>query len=212
MGTCETTTVASKGSSTMIPEVIKKKSIYEKYYFGEIIWKGNFGTVTLCSNQADPTFKVAIKSMKKQRLWMSLKGILEEVRLLRSLDHPNIIKYYEMDEDREYIYLVMEYCSGGELFERIKEKESLCESEAATFIYKILRALWHCHKVGIAHRDIKPENILFIRKEAESAIKIIDFGLARSFSENNATFSTVVGGAYYLAPECLVGHILLLVI
>ena len=204
MGTCCTSSVASKKVSSIIP-IMKKKTVFEKYTFGEIIGNGNFGTVTLCTSKADPSFKIAMKSMKKIRLGDSIQRILDEVRILKSLDHPNIIKYYEMLEDEEYIYLAMEYCSGGELFDRIKEKEVFNETEAASITLKLLNALHYCHNKGIAHRDIKPENILYDSKEPNSDIKIIDFGLAKSSSSSTGTFSTVVGSALYLAPEMLDG-------
>ncbi len=90
--------------------------------------------------------------------------IKEEVLVLRTLDHPNIIKYFETYENDRYLYIVMEYCSGGELFEMItkKTKEDGCftEIEASEIMENLFRAISHCHAHKIAHRDIKPENIM----------------------------------------------------
>lgn len=129
----------------------------------------------------DPNFKVAIKVLNKERLKENILAIKEEVRILTRLDHPNIVKYYETYDDTKYMYLVMEYCSGGELFDRIaKQKDQVFnESEAATIMKKLLRAINHCHASGVVHRDIKPENIMYGR---DNEIKLIDFGLSKSVS------------------------------
>jgi calcium-dependent protein kinase len=97
---------------------------------------------------------------------------------LNTLDHPNIVKYYETYEDVKYLYLVMEYCNGGELFDKITSKKTgvFSEIEARSLMKKLLMALNHCHMSGIAHRDIKPENIMI---GVDDEIKLIDFGLAR---------------------------------
>lgn len=100
----------------------------------------------------------------------------QEVSILQSLDHPNIVKYYETYEDDKFIYLVMELCPGGELFEKLSSNQTMNENLAATAIEKILRALIHCHKQNIVHRDIKPENIMY---DKVGEVKLIDFGLAK---------------------------------
>jgi serine/threonine protein kinase len=87
------------------------------------------------------------------------------------------VKYYETYDDVKYIYLVMELCSGGELFERISDtKKPFSEKEAATVVSKLLKAIIHCHTMNISHRDIKPENIMY---GADGEVKLIDFGLAK---------------------------------
>ena len=102
------------------------------------------------------------------------------MRILQTLDHPNIIRYYETYESDKFMYLVMEYCPGGELFDVITKKAQseggFNESEAAHIMECLLKAIAHCHASKIAHRDIKPENVM-IGKEGE--IKLIDFGLSR---------------------------------
>jgi len=80
---------------------------------------GSFGKVFLSESIADPTFKVAIKVLNKEKLGNSIQDIKDEVKILVKLDHPNIVKYYETYDDNKYMYLVMEYCSGGELFDKI---------------------------------------------------------------------------------------------
>ena len=85
----------------------------------KILGAGSFGKVFLSENISDPNFKVAIKVLNKAKLKDNLAAIKEEVRILTKLDHPNIVKYYETYDDIKYMYLVMEYCSGGELFDKI---------------------------------------------------------------------------------------------
>ena len=100
------------------------------------------------------------------------------------LDHPNIVKYFETYDDTKYIYLVMEYCPGGELFDKIaSQKDQLFnESEACVIMEELFRAINHCHANGIVHRDIKPENIM-IGKDGN--IKLIDFGLSKRSKSKN---------------------------
>ncbi len=128
----------------------------------KVLGAGQFGKVFLSESIANPSFKVAIKILNKIKLGAHLEAIKEEVSILTRLDHPNIVKYYETYMDSEYMYLVMEYCPGGELFDKIASKEDQVfnESEACTIMLKMFRAVNHCHANGIVHRDIKPENIM----------------------------------------------------
>jgi calcium-dependent protein kinase len=143
-----------------------------------VLGVGSYGKVFLSENRADNSHKVAIKVLNKQRLKNNIEVIKDEVRILTQLDHPNIVKYYDTYEDDKFLYLVMEYCSGGELFEKITKSKTQVfnESEAAEIMKKLFRAVNHCHSVGVVHRDIKPENIMY---DKDGEIKLIDFGLAR---------------------------------
>ena len=96
--------------------------------------------------------------------------------ILQTLDHPNIVKYYETYDDVKYIYLVMELCSGGELLDKVSKSGHFSEKEAADVMSKLMRALIHCHSNNVVHRDIKPENIMF---SEDGEVKLIDFGLAK---------------------------------
>lgn len=95
------------------------------------------------------------------------------------MDHPNVVRLYEIFDEGDIIYLVMELMSGGELFDRIVEKESYTEKEAANTIRPIVDSIRYCHNQGIIHRDLKPENLLYETCDEKSIIKISDFGLAR---------------------------------
>lgn len=148
----------------------------------KVLGAGSFGKVFLSENVSDPSFKVAIKVLNKAKLKDHLDSIKEEVRILTKLDHPNIVKYYETYDDTKYMYLVMEYCNGGELFDKIahQKNQMFNESEAAKIMKKLLRAITHCHAQGVVHRDIKPENIMYGR---DGEIKLIDFGLSKRVTD-----------------------------
>lgn len=123
--------------------------------------------------------------------------------ILTKLDHPNIVKYYETYVDEKYIYLVMEYIDGGELFEKIAQQENqvFSEKQAKQFMAKLFSALNHMHAQGVVHRDIKPENIMLTKSDE---LKLIDFGLSKR-QQGNKKLKTIAGTPYYMAPEVLDG-------
>lgn len=133
-----------------------------------------------------------------------------EINIMTKIDHPHVIQLYEIFEDTRYLYLVMEECSGGELFDRIIEKinaqKMFTEKEAAIMFKQLMSAICYCHGAGICHRDLKPENLLFLGKESDSPMKVIDFGLSRIFGKEDHRMSTKVGTAYYVSPEVLAGN------
>ena len=147
---------------------------------------------------------VAIKTIKKSSTLIKADLLLREIDILKSIDHPNIIKFYEYFEDLDNIYIVMEYCSGGELFDRILESKGLSELDASKYMKKLLAAVNHLHLSGICHRDLKPQNFLFENDLPDAELKLIDFGLSNKFSLSKQ-MSTFVGTPYYLAPEILNG-------
>ena len=140
---------------------------------------------------------------------------MQEIDIMKTTDHPNIIKFYEYFEDNRYVYLVMEECTGGELFDeiirRLEAGSIFTEKEAALYFRQMMSAICYCHKMGICHRDLKPENLLLVSKDADSEIKVIDFGLSNIFKEKGGEketekkMSTKVGTAYYVSPEVLSG-------
>jgi serine/threonine protein kinase len=147
---------------------------------------GNFGKVFLAFHNVNYEFKVAVKTMKKKKIGENLKKLKSEIKILSKLDHPNICKYYETYESPNYVYLIMEYCGGGDLFDRItsqKEGSNFSEQKAAIIMKKLFLAINHCHTNGVVHRDLKPENIMYKEnKNSNSSIddvKIIDFGLSK---------------------------------
>eukprot|EP01016_Furgasonia_blochmanni_P012678 TRINITY_DN1633_c0_g1_i1.p2 TRINITY_DN1633_c0_g1~~TRINITY_DN1633_c0_g1_i1.p2 ORF type:complete len:122 (+),score=32.59 TRINITY_DN1633_c0_g1_i1:397-762(+) len=110
---------------------------------------------------------------------------MKEIAILRSMDHPNIVRFHESYQDEKYFHLVMEYCSGGELLEYIIQKKYLTEREAKEIMVKIFSAVKYLHDKKICHRDLKPDNFLFSRRSPDAEIKLIDFGLSSSFAADD---------------------------
>ena len=151
--------------------------------------------------------KYACKELPKKKL-SDYEGLMREVNLMIKLDHPNIIKLYEVYENDKNIYLIMELCTGGELFDRIVENTEngvqFTEKQAANLFKQMMSAINYCHKNGIVHRDLKPENLLYLNKDKNSPIKVIDFGMSKRFDSKHF-MSEKVGTAYYISPEVLNG-------
>jgi len=136
----------------------------------------------------------------------NIERFKQEIALMKIMDHPNIIKLYETFEDHRNIYLIMELCSGGELFDKIIEAGHFTEVQAAILMQQIIRAIYYMHENHVCHRDLKPENFLFMTKESidKNLLKIIDFGLSCKF-ETNQVLTTKAGTPYYVAPQVLAG-------
>lgn len=179
----------------------------EKKPLGE----GSYGQVTKGIHKDTGAVR-AIKAINRHKI--SDHGRFQvEVDIQSSLDHPNIVKLYEVFQDAKRFYLVMELCTGGELFERIvaeSEKHdgarAFDERGAATYMQQILGAMSYLHKNNFVHRDIKPENFLMQNQEANADIKVIDFGLAKHYKPGSgATMKTRAGTPYYVSPQVLAG-------
>jgi calcium-dependent protein kinase len=118
-------------------------------------------------------------------------SLFEEVNILIDLDHPNIVKLYDLYEDDLNYMMVTEYCSGGELFERIKDNSSFSENIAAGYMKQLLSAIVYLHSQGIVHRDLKPENLLFENETDEANLKLIDFGVSTKFEGGQKMKETI---------------------
>jgi len=193
-------------------------TIAKKYLKIKDISNGTYSKIYLVQNKTD--FKVyCCKEILKCKV-ADLSKFKNEINVLSKVDHPNIIRLYEIFEDERYISLIMEFCQGGELFQKINElaekDQSFSEKEAVKIFKQLMSAVSYCHSQGICHRDLKPENILFLTKDPNSPIKIIDFGLSKIFGEikpimkgnkvEKNIMSLRVGTAYYMSPEVLQGN------
>ena len=179
----------------------KNESISDFYKLENELGRGSFAIVHAGVHK-ETGERVAIKIFDKSALDEDDEIALQsEVDILSQLDHPNAVKLIEIFDEESNIYLVLELLAGGELFDRIVEKESYSEKEASDTIRPIVDAVRYCHGLGIVHRDLKPENLLYESEDEHSAIKITDFGLARFVMNELAT--TACGTPNYVAPEII---------
>ncbi|CAD8168988.1 unnamed protein product [Paramecium pentaurelia] len=181
---------------------LKQGSIHKYYVKGEVLGQGAYGKVWKVTHKNSGMVR-AMKQLKKSSLILEeQKRLFAEMNILRNLDHPHIVKLYELYQDEQNYYLITEYLSGKELFDRIKEMSYFSERKAASFMRDILSAVVYCHEQNIVHRDLKPENILFANESQNSPLKIIDFGTSRKYDADKK-MTKKLGTAYYIAPEVL---------
>jgi calcium/calmodulin-dependent protein kinase I len=176
----------------------------QKYYnLTRTLGQGSFATVKLATCKQQNT-KWAVKIIKKSSLSKEDEEALEsEVDILRKIDHPNIVKLREVFDCNNNFYMVMELCTGGELFDRIVLKEHYTEKEARECLTSIVSAVKYCHDHDIVHRDLKPENLLYSDFDDEKAVvKLADFGLAQLLN-SNSLMTSACGTPGYVAPEIL---------
>lgn len=117
------------------------------------------------------------------------------------MDHPNIVKFYEVYEERKNIFLVMEHCSAGDLYQALLKEDHFSEELTAKILIKIFKSVNYLHKYGICHRDLKLQNILF-KDDQFNEPKLIDFGLSTEFKDNE-NLKSILGTPLYVAPEVL---------
>ncbi|CAK68017.1 unnamed protein product (macronuclear) [Paramecium tetraurelia] len=194
---------------------IKSQSskIEDAYEFDhkKLLGQGTYGQVVKAKLKGSKQQR-AIKIIPKNKV-RNPERFRREIEIMRNLDHPNIIKLFETFEDVRNVYLVMELCEGGELFDRIIDKGHFSENEAKIIFLQIMQAVNYCHQNGICHRDLKPENFLMLTKADDSPLKVIDFGLSVIFHDNHVeklhqgkvSMTTRAGTPYYISPEILDG-------
>ncbi|KAG8449279.1 hypothetical protein GDO86_016084 [Hymenochirus boettgeri] len=171
------------------------------YRLLKTIGKGNFAKVKLARHILTGR-EVAIKIIDKTQLNpTSLQKLFREVRIMKILNHPNIVKLFEVIETEKTLYLVMEYASGGEVFDYLVAHGRMKEKEARAKFRQIVSAVQYCHQKHIVHRDLKAENLLL---DADMNIKIADFGFSNAFTVGNK-LDTFCGSPPYAAPELFQG-------
>ena len=159
-------------------------NVFDNYVVLKEIGTGTYSKVQLVQHKINLSIramKVIKKKKKKGTNVTNENEVYKEVDLLIKMDHPNIVKIFEFYNGEKEYYLIMEYCEGGELFDKIV-KSNLTEIQCAYIMYQILSAVNYCHKMKIIHRDLKPENIL-IQKDEDGfyRVKICDFGTSKAF-------------------------------
>lgn len=166
--------------------------------------EGAFSVVRLCTNKKSNK-KFAVKIVERTGLPITDEEALRtEVRILKMMDSPYIVKCIDFFEDDKTFYVVMEFLEGGELFDRIVQRTVYSEKDARDAVYIILRSIKYCHDLNIVHRDLKPENLLLKSKDSDSDMCLADFGFA-AFAPTDKSLTTQCGTPGYVAPEILSG-------
>jgi len=184
----------------------KKSEVKKNYEMGKDLGSGNFAVVkeatkTAANKTAEIPNKVAIKVIDKAKV-EDMNDIQREIEVMSMLDHPNVVKLFEIYDEPKKMMLVMELVTGGELFDRIVSKGSYTEKDAAEVMKTLCQALSYMHAKKVVHRDLKPENILYSDPSESAAIRVADFGLARVVS-GKEMMKTACGTPGYVAPEVL---------
>ena len=194
----------NKGDITQFYEVIKK------------IGEGSYGKIYRVKNKQSGDIR-AMKQIMKSKI-PNIEKFQNEIKILSMVDHPNIVRLFEVIEDDKYFNLLQELCTGGELLEKM-QRTQLKEKQIAKIFNQIMSAVAYCHEKGIAHRDLKLENILFASEAPDSPIKIIDFGfsvlLGKKDKDKDSNdlkkfgfkrMKSKVGTLYYISPEIIKGN------
>ena len=179
----------------------KTHNISKEYILGKTLGKGDFSHVRLAIHK-DTKQSRAVKIIQKKKV--DMKRLLAEISIVSKLSHPSIMEVYEVFEDTKKVYIVSEYCKGGELFDIISKKRNFSEKEACIIMEQLLSGICYSHKNGIVHRDLKPENILLEDKSRNLEIKIVDWGYATQMKQRERLHE-MDGISYYIAPEVLEG-------
>jgi len=199
--------------------VVKKESLVMKkdhnpidqYVLLHKLGSGTYATVHLVKHRLTNAERAMKKIMKEKDLYSNQDNqdekdqeIMNEIEILKSIDHPNIVKIYEFYTTPDYFCLITEFCNGGELYDQFEKYCPFDEKHAAFIMYQLFSAVHYCHLKRIVHRDLKPENILIekINNDGYFQIKVIDFGTAKLFKKQKME-RTLIGSPYYIAPEVL---------
>ena len=173
------------------------------YEIKEQVGNGKFGLIKIGINKKTRK-QVAIKIMSKKDMTnQDLELVRTEIEILKICQHPNIIQLYDVFENINYFYIIMEYCSGGDLFSYLEKRNfRLPENQACKFMHKMCAAIYYIHQYGIAHRDLKPENVLMTSNDENADLRILDFGLSKIIGPDEKC-TEPYGTLSYVAPEVL---------
>lgn len=176
-----------------------------QYDIGNILGKGAF-SIVYQATQKSTGQEFAVKIIRKESLGLDQRAqmrIDREVEILTKVNHPNIVRLYDLIESETRLYLIMELVTGGELFDKIVAKGYYSEKDACLVIKNVVSAIKYLHEQRIAHRDLKPENLLLKGKD-DTHVMISDFGLSRVLGDSSMAY-TACGTPYYVAPEVVSG-------
>uniref|UniRef100_A0A6A7G709 CAM kinase, CDPK family n=1 Tax=Hirondellea gigas TaxID=1518452 RepID=A0A6A7G709_9CRUS len=188
----------------------RSRKIRDHFKFGKKLGQpGQFGYAVEVQNKVTKEV-FAVKVIKKSKFKLLAQKrafyaqLREEITIMQKLNHENVIRFFDVFEDELHVYVIMERCSGGELFDRISEKGSYSEHDAAHVLRQVVEGLRYLHSNNIAHCDLKPDNFLFLDPKEDSQLKIIDFGMSK-IVKFRKYFRRFCGTPYYVAPEVITG-------
>ncbi|KAL4393260.1 hypothetical protein HN51_046436 [Arachis hypogaea] len=195
----ETTKITKTTTATA---TTKSRTRVGKYELGRTIGEGSFAKVKIArnvDNGQSAAIKILVKNqiVKHPRMMEQLK---KEISTMKMVQHPNVIKIYEVMASKTKIYIVLELIKGGELFDKIARKGRLEENEARSYFHQLINAVDYCHSRGVYHRDLKPENLLLDKKDI---LKVSDFGLSTFVQREDKLLHTTCGTPNYVAPEVI---------
>ena len=185
-----------------------KGDINDHYDIEEtVVGEGYFGKVRRAKMKGGFTNVFAVKSITKAKLIHEMNIIASEINCLKTLDHPNVVNFYESFQDEDHFHIILEFLSGGELINKIEKETYMNEKKTKAYFYQVLKIINHMHGKGICHRDIKPENFLLSSSRGIEELKIVDFGLSKRFilEDGKIRLFALCGSPYYVAPEVLTG-------
>ncbi|CAK81686.1 unnamed protein product (macronuclear) [Paramecium tetraurelia] len=179
---------------------LKNGQIENFYTFGDVLGVGAFGQVMKATQKQSGQVR-ALKTLAKKKIINEEKEkMFAEVNILRKLDHPNIVRLFELFEDAKNYYLIIELIQGGSLIQKIQAQKTFSEAEAAYYMRQLISALQYCHKAKIVHRDLKLENLMLNIVSEKPVLKVIDFGTSRKIIQEKYLTSKL-GTPHYTAPE-----------
>lgn len=174
--------------------------VCERFKLQGVLGHGAFSEVVSATNK-ETGEQVAIKCINKKQLLGKDDLLKNEIDVMKKVDHPNIIRMFDVLDSPDYLYLVMQLVHGGELFDAIVERGNYTEADAKEITLQLLMAVDYLHDTGVVHRDLKPENLLLYDKTEGSKIMLSDFGLSKI--PVGDLMKTAVGTPGYVAPEVL---------
>ncbi|TYH65649.1 hypothetical protein ES332_D06G069600v1 [Gossypium tomentosum] len=179
----------------------KKTRTVGKYEVGRTIGQGTFAKVKFARNSVTGE-SVALKVLPKATILKHrmVDQIKREISIMKIVRHPNIVRLHEVLASRTKIYIILEFISGGELFDKIVHCGRLPENECRRYFQQLIDAVAHCHSKGVYHRDLKPENLLL---DSYGDLKVSDFGLSALLQQGVGLLHTTCGTPNYVAPEVL---------
>ncbi|KAL5773976.1 hypothetical protein ACOSP7_011533 [Xanthoceras sorbifolium] len=195
--------MASRSSGSRTQPSGGSRTRVGKYELGRTLGEGSFAKVKFARN-TETGENVAIKILDKEKVLKHkmIGQIKREISTMKLIRHPNVIRMYEVMASKTKIYIVLEFVTGGELFDKIASKGRLKEDEARKYFQQLINAVDYCHSRGVCHRDLKPENLLL---DANGNLKVSDFGLSALPQQvrEDGLLHTTCGTPNYVAPEVI---------